>query len=175
MDWSTRSVVDLIEVRRMSAGTLSPTAGNRDMDKQTENILHISSCFFFHPFFISISYTAQGIRILERTDVTPRRMAIKLMTLLLGAIISANIYPLESREFLQKQELKTTNDSRPKCWRQTAKQTICFWTKSCKENTAAMKTDDFASIFSSKNCIKLYFGLHAFIYTSSPTRPTYAL
>lgn len=34
MDWSTRSVVDLIEVTLMSAGTLSPT--NKTKKKKTD-------------------------------------------------------------------------------------------------------------------------------------------
>ena len=35
IDWSTLSVVDLIEVIRMSAGTLSPTRNTKRMQKYT--------------------------------------------------------------------------------------------------------------------------------------------
>ena len=37
MDWSTRSVVERMEVRRMSAGTLSPTGRNEGGDDGEEN------------------------------------------------------------------------------------------------------------------------------------------
>ena len=46
IDWSTLSVVDLIEVIRMSAGTLSPTRKTKRMQKYTsENINIAKHCF----------------------------------------------------------------------------------------------------------------------------------